>query len=116
MLRDLRPLPRVLAAALVALPYLAAAYLAQGAFKEPMEALFLLAFALLLPGATSVRRGLPLAVIAAGAVYAYSFPGLFWLLGAARDLHGDRAGARDVGCGPGERPQQGCEDGAMQGC
>ena len=83
VLRDLRPLPRVLAAALVALPYLAAAYLAQGAFKEPIEALFLLAFALLLPGATSVRRGLPLAVIAAGAVYAYSFPGLFWLLGAA---------------------------------
>ncbi|MEK6273066.1 MAG: hypothetical protein AABM42_10535 [Actinomycetota bacterium] len=82
-LRDLRPLPRILAAALVALPYLAAAYLAQGAFKEPIEALFLLAFTLLLPGATTVRRGLPLAVIAAGAVYAYSFPGLFWLLGAA---------------------------------
>ena len=82
-LRDLRPLPRVIAAALVALPYLAAAYLAQGAFKEPMEALFLVAFALLLPGATTVRRALPLAVIAAGAVYAYSFPGLFWLLGAA---------------------------------
>ncbi len=82
-LRDLRPLPRILAAALVALPYLAAAYLAQGAFKEPIEALFLLAFAFLLPGATTVRRGLPLAVIAAGAVYAYSFPGLFWLLGAA---------------------------------
>jgi hypothetical protein len=82
-LRGLRPLPRILAAALVALPYLAAAYLAQGAFKEPIEALFLLAFALLLPGATTVRRGLPLAVIAAGAVYTYSFPGLFWLVGAA---------------------------------
>jgi hypothetical protein len=82
-LRDLRPLPRVLAAALVALPYLAAAYVAQGAFKEPIEALFLLAFALLLPGATTVRRALPLAVIAAGAVYTYSFPGLFWLVGAA---------------------------------
>ena len=82
-LSGLRPLPRAIAAALVALPYLAAAYLAQGAFKEPMEALFLLAFALLLSGATTVRRALPLAVIAAGAVYAYSFPGLFWLLGAA---------------------------------
>ena len=57
-LRDLRPFPRILAAALVALPYLAAAYLAQGAFKEPIEALFLLAFALLLPGATTVRRGI----------------------------------------------------------
>ncbi len=89
-LRDLRPLARILSAALVALPYLAAAYLAQGAFKEPIEALFLLAFALLLPGATTIRRGLPLAVIAAGAVYAYSFPGLFWLLGAAVDLRRDR--------------------------
>ncbi len=82
-LRDLRPLARIVAAALVALPYLSAAYVAQGAFKEPIEALFLVAFALLLPSATTVRRGLPLAVIAAGAVYAYSFPGLFWLLGAA---------------------------------
>ncbi len=82
-LRGLRPAPRILAAALVALPYLAAAYLAQGAFKEPIEALFVLSFALLLPSATSVRRALPLGVIAAGAVYAYSFPGLFWLLGAA---------------------------------
>ncbi len=67
----------------MALPYLAAAYLAQGAFKEPMEALFLLSFALLLPRATTVRGALPLGVIAAGAVYTYSFPGLFWLLGAA---------------------------------
>jgi hypothetical protein len=82
-LRDLRPVLRVIAAALVSLPYLAAAYVAQGAFKEPIEALFLLAFALLLPGGTTVRRAMPLAVIAAGAVYAYSFPGLFWLLGAA---------------------------------
>ena len=82
-LRDLRPIPRVLAAAAVALPYLPAAYLAQGAFKEPMEALFLLSFALLLPRATTVRGALPLGVIAAGAVYTYSFPGLFWLLGTA---------------------------------
>jgi hypothetical protein len=82
-LRGLRPIARLLAATLVALPYLAAAYLAQGAFKEPIEALFLLGFALLMPGATTARRGVPLAVIAAGAVYAYSFPGLFWLLGTA---------------------------------
>ena len=36
-LRGLRPAPRVVAAALVALPYLVAAYLAQEAFKEPIE-------------------------------------------------------------------------------
>jgi hypothetical protein len=82
-LRDVRPVPRVLAAAAVALPYLPAAYLAQGAFKEPIEALFLLSFALLLPRATTVRSALPLGVIAAGTVYTYSFPGLFWLLGTA---------------------------------
>ncbi len=80
-LDGVRRLPRVLAAVLVALPYLASAYLAQEAFKEPTEALFVLSFALLLPGATDARRAIPLGVIAAGAVYAYSFPGLFWLAG-----------------------------------
>ncbi len=82
-LDGVRRLPRVVAAALVALPYLAAAYLAQEAFKEPIEALLVLAFALLLPSATSARRAIPLGVIAAGSVYAYSFPGLFWLAGTA---------------------------------
>jgi len=82
-LEGVRRIPRVLAATLVALPYLAAAYLAQEAFKEPIEALLVLAFALLLPTATTVRRAIPLGVIAAGSVYAYSFPGLFWLAGTA---------------------------------
>jgi hypothetical protein len=84
---------RTLAAVLVGLPYLVASYLIQGAFKETMEALFVLAFAislhqlargsLIAPGA---RRGLvaiPLAVLAIGSVYAYSFPGLLWLAGGA---------------------------------
>ena len=74
---------RVIAATLSALPYLAAAYLAQEAFKEPIQALFLLSFALLLPTATSPRRAIPLGIIAAGSIYAYSFPGLFWLAGTA---------------------------------
>src|SRR5436190_2715242 len=97
---------RVPAAILSASPYLAAAYLAQGAFKEPMLALALLGFALALPAArpawslhprrTSQRPGhntergtfgaqaaIPLGVIAAGTIYNYSFPGLAWLLGAA---------------------------------
>ena len=52
-LRGVRPAARVVAAVLVALPYLVAAYLAQEAFKEPIEALFLLSFALLLPTVTS---------------------------------------------------------------
>jgi hypothetical protein len=80
---SLRRGPRIVAATLVALPYLAAAYLAQEAFKEPIEALFVLSFALLLPTARSPVRAVPLGVIAAGAVYTYSFPGLFWLAGTA---------------------------------
>jgi hypothetical protein len=82
-LRGLRPAPRVIAAVLASLPYLITAYLGQEAFKEPIIALFLLGFALLLPSTTSPARAVPLGVIAAGAVYTYSFPGLFWLGAAA---------------------------------
>ena len=81
---------RVPAAVLAASPYLAAAYLAQGAFKEPLLALALLGFALGMPALRgiwsgaggSVRVVIPLGVIAAGTIYNYSFPGLAWLLGA----------------------------------
>jgi hypothetical protein len=94
---------RVPAAVLAASPYLAAAYLAQGAFKEPMLALALLGFALALPAVrpawssragsrgyqtdsgrypSGARAAIPLGVIAAGTIYNYSFPGLAWLLGA----------------------------------
>ena len=55
-LDGLRTASRVGASALVALPYLAAAYLAQEAFKEPIIALFLLAFALLLPRCARLAR------------------------------------------------------------
>jgi hypothetical protein len=101
-LRGVRGWLRVPGAILAATPYLAAAYLAQGAFKEPMLALALLGFALALPAvrpAWSLRTGspgyrtasaghrsraaIPLGVIAAGTIYNYSFPGLAWLLGAA---------------------------------
>jgi len=87
---------RVVCAALVALPYLVASYLIQGAFKEVVEALFVLAFAVglhELGRGTLVARGsgssvrwaleaVPLAALAVGSVYAYSFPGLLWLAGA----------------------------------
>jgi hypothetical protein len=82
---------RVPGAVLAASPYLAAAYLAQGAFKEPLLALALLGFALALPALRGVwsatggsaRAAIPLGVIAAGTIYNYSFPGLAWLLGTA---------------------------------
>ncbi len=80
-LGGLRPWPRAMCAVVVALPYMAAAYLAQEAFKEPILALFLLAFALLLGRAKGVRDAVPLGVLAAGTVYVYSFPGVAWLAG-----------------------------------
>jgi hypothetical protein len=104
-LRGVRGWLRVPAAVLSASTYLAAAYLAQGAFKEPLLGLTLLGFALALPPLVpewSLRRtsrstseggrpgtfagaraSIPLGVILAGTIYNYSFPGLAWLLGAA---------------------------------
>ncbi|MGZ5340345.1 MAG: hypothetical protein ACXWED_02925, partial [Solirubrobacterales bacterium] len=85
-----RPALRVPAAALTALPYLGAAWLAQGAFKEPMLALLLLGFALGLRNFEPGRRrpgaraaAIPLGLLAAATLYEYSFPGLAWLAGAA---------------------------------
>jgi hypothetical protein len=88
--RDLPALPRTAAALVVGLAYVVASYFAQGAFKETMQALFLLAFVLSLRAASSDRewggltlRFVPCALIAVGSVYTYSFPGLLWLGGAA---------------------------------
>lgn len=75
------------AAVLTAFAYLLATYLAQGAFKELFEIALLLGFALWLgelgrggsrtaPSAVAV----PGAVIAAGTLYAYSSPGLAWIV------------------------------------
>lgn len=86
---DQPPLRRTAGALLVGLPYVAASYFAQGAFKETMQALFVLAFVLALREASTnpawrklPLRFVPAAVIAIGTVYAYSFPGLIWLAGA----------------------------------
>ncbi|HWI94523.1 MAG TPA: hypothetical protein VNS60_00485 [Solirubrobacterales bacterium] len=82
---------RILAAVLVAIPYLGASYFAQGAFKETGEALFVLAFALLLhrlerehergeasaPAFGTAILGLTLAT---GVFFSYSFAGLAWPL------------------------------------
>jgi hypothetical protein len=85
-LADLSRWKRVLAAALVAVPYLAASYFAQAAFKETAEALFVLAFALYLaaPGApdggrwTRLRFVLPPLAIVGGIFFSYSFAGVAW--------------------------------------
>ncbi len=85
---DLRPVPRTAAALTVGLAYLVASYFAQGAFKETMQALFVIAFALSLRESTRAWADLPLrfvpaALLAVGSVYTYSFPGLTWLLATA---------------------------------
>ncbi len=86
--RELPSLPRSAGALVVGLAYVVASYFAQGAFKETIEALFVLAFALALRESTREWEGLalrfvPAALLAVGAVYAYSFPGLLWLGGTA---------------------------------
>ncbi len=82
----MRPGRRTLAAALVAVPYLAASYFAQAAFKETAEALFVLAFAvfLLAPGTLPRRLGdrlrfaLPALALLGGIFFSYSFAGVAW--------------------------------------
>jgi hypothetical protein len=73
---------------LAALLYLPAAYYAEGAFKETLLGLLLLAVVLHLEGLRSdwdvdlrgrVQRLLPLAVLTAGAIYIYSYVALAWL-------------------------------------
>ena len=85
-LGEMRPARRTIAAAMVAIPYLAASYFAQAAFKETAEALFVLAFAifLLAPGAWPAGRwrrlGFLLAplALAGGIFFSYSFAGIAW--------------------------------------
>jgi hypothetical protein len=82
--RELPVLPRTAGALLVGLAYITASYLAQGAFKETMQALYLLAFVLALretdrTWASLQLRFVPAALIAVGSIYTYSFPSLIWL-------------------------------------
>jgi len=92
---------RLLAATMVAVPYLAASYFAQGAFKETAEALFVLAVAVGLQGIDLARNSdvpslrypywplsdgtsgwgrfaLPWLAVAGGVFFSYSFAGLAW--------------------------------------
>ncbi len=98
-LGDLGPVRRVLAATLVAIPYLGASYFAQGAFKETAEALFVLAFAVYLhdldrrraegapgwggSGPTGALTALPPLALAGGIFFSYSFAGLAWPIAIA---------------------------------
>jgi hypothetical protein len=87
-LEELPPGRRVLAASLAGLPYLAASFLAQSAFKETAMAMLVLAFAVALG---ELARGSPrarphparaavvaLILLAAAGLFVYSLPGLVW--------------------------------------
>ena len=93
---DISRFRRVVGASLVALTYLGASFISSGAFKEPLQALILIAFAVLLaqvigmPTAVDQKRRdtrrirpilhvLPLAVLTAASVFNYSLPGLLWI-------------------------------------
>src|SRR5207342_3227853 len=86
-----QPAPlRIPASLVVGLAYMVASYFAQGAFKETMQALFVLAFVLALreaAGSPAWReaplRFVPAALIAVGSAYTYSYPGPVWLAVAA---------------------------------
>src|SRR3954453_6636080 len=88
----LTPTRRVIAASLTALPFLAASFLAQSAFKETAMALLVLAFAVTLRdlaflnrnpdygGGSHPRRALivVLILLTVASVFVYSIPGLVW--------------------------------------
>src|SRR5215218_835216 len=91
-LEELAPVPRGVAASLTAMPYLAASFLAQSAFKETAMALLVLAFAVTLRdlaflnrnpdygGGAHPRRALivVLILLVASSLFVYSIPGLVW--------------------------------------
>ena len=83
-LRDLTPTRRWLVAILAAMPYLAAAWYIQSAFKEPIMSLLLIGLLLALQAgrrerfARPVKVLVPIAVLIAGVLYDYSYPGLVW--------------------------------------
>ncbi len=85
-LRDLKPARRIVAAALVGLPYLAASFLAQSAFKETAMALLVVGIAIGLadlrrPGAAATVASLCALTVAT--VLTFSLAGLVWPVGAA---------------------------------
>ncbi len=79
---------RVLAAGLSALPYIAAGYYGQGAFKELMLSALVLGFAAWLmalreDGWAGIARLVPGGLILGGILSVYSLPGLAWPIGVA---------------------------------
>jgi hypothetical protein len=84
-LSDLDRPRRIVAGAVVGLPYLAAAYFAEASFKEPLMALLLLTFVLglhELGERPAWRGGLVPGLAGVGILFVYSFDGIAWPLAA----------------------------------
>jgi hypothetical protein len=76
---------RVVGAVLTGLPYLAVSYFAEGSFKEPTAALFVLGFVLVLselPARPQARAALPLAILALACALTFGLRGLVWPVAA----------------------------------
>lgn len=70
-------------AIIVGMPFMVAAYYGQGAFKEPLLAVLILGSMLLLARplpTAALARWVPLGLLVAGALVAYSYPGATWPL------------------------------------
>jgi hypothetical protein len=110
-LRDLPPWRRILAASLVGLPYLPAAYFSQGSFKEPILASCFLACTLTVREARNLARpdlGALAAIVLAGAggAVAFGWPAFTWpaaLLVVYAVLAAPRDAVRNVLGRPGAR-------------
>lgn len=102
LLEGLPRFRRILGACLIALSYLGASYLFQGAFKEPLQALLLIGFSACLARLIGLEkdaqagdgppllRVLPLAVLVAASFFNYSLPGLLWVGAVAVAVVGAR--------------------------
>ncbi|HWF74032.1 MAG TPA: hypothetical protein VG186_11840 [Solirubrobacteraceae bacterium] len=83
-LQDIARSRRLPVAVLAAVPYLGMAWYIQSAFKEPILSLLLLGFVVVVQQARRERFANPLAalvptaVLTAGIIYDYSYPGLLW--------------------------------------
>jgi len=87
LFHTLPPVKRTIAAALVALPYLAASTLGIASFKELLAGLWLLTFVLILRMITRESEGrfalvAALGVLCTGLIGAYSYPGVAWPVAA----------------------------------
>jgi hypothetical protein len=77
-----RWLGQILVATLVGMPFLVAGYYGQGSFKELLQSVFVVAFAIALHRRAANLRGrlrwIPPALLVAGALSVYSWPGIVW--------------------------------------